>query len=230
MPVRPAAVLFDLDGTLLDTAPDMGRALNQLRQENGLAALSPAAIRPYVSHGSLGLIKLGFSISEAEVEFVPLRQRFLEIYHHMLSWETRLFGGMATVLNALEQNGIAWGVVTNKPGWLTEPLLQALDLFQRAACVVSGDTLATRKPDPAPIQYACQLIQQSPSDCVYIGDAQRDMQAAQASGMPAWLAAYGYLHPDDPITTWGVDIMLQHPLDVLTQLALSQPSTRISLA
>ena len=157
-PPPRACVLFDLDGTLLDTAPDLTAALNRLRRERGDPELSPAAIRPTVSHGSPGMLKLGFGLEPDDARYAELNQRFLALYREAIAVQTALFPGMAEVLTHLEAVGIPWGVVTNKPGWLTEPLLKALALWARAACVVSGDTLDKRKPDPEPLWYACERV------------------------------------------------------------------------
>lgn len=190
--LRP--VLFDLDGTLLDTAPDMGGALNQLRAESALGPLPAESIRPWVSNGAAALVRLGFGDCEP-ARFESLRLRFLEIYASRLALETALFEGGAALLEALEAAEVPWGIVTNKPAWLTEPLLEALGLRRRACVVVSGDTLAEKKPHPAPLLLAAARLERRPSDCVYVGDAERDMIAAQAAGMPAVLARFGYIEP-----------------------------------
>ena len=155
-PVRIRTVLFDLDGTLLDTAPDLADALNTVLVEQNHPPLPFDAIRPVVSHGGIALIELGFRLARSDPAFEPLRQRLLAVYRANLSGKTRPFAGTETLLDALEARGLNWGVVTNKPGWLTEPLLQDLGLFERAACVVSGDTLTERKPHPAPMLLACR--------------------------------------------------------------------------
>ncbi|HID49921.1 MAG TPA: HAD family hydrolase, partial [Chromatiales bacterium] len=155
IPVK--TVLFDLDGTLADTAPDLAASLNAVLEANGRSPLPFETIRPAVSHGGMALIRLGFGLEPAHPDFDPLRQQLLRQYAGHIAVHTRLFPGMEEVLEHIEQSGMNWGVVTNKPGWLTRPLLEALDLMQRAACVVSGDTLAERKPDPAPMLHACEL-------------------------------------------------------------------------
>ena len=220
--VKPAGVLFDLDGTLLDTAPDMGQALNRLLVEHNRPPLPAAMIRPVVSHGSLGLLKLGFDIDPAEAEFAALRDRFLALYSADLAVKTALFEGMEQVLAALEQQATPWGIVTNKPGWLTGPLLQQVGLEQRVACVVSGDTLPQRKPDPAPLLHACEHIGVDPSTCLYIGDAERDIEAARRAGMASLVACYGYLQATEQPESWGAQGLLQHPLDLLRWLNLSE--------
>ena len=167
-PVEPLGdavelVLFDLDGTFADTAPDMAYALNRTLERNGRPPLPLATIRPHVSHGGIALIRLGFGIEPDHPEFTALRQQFLDIYRDNLTRGTKLFAGMEALLTQLEQRNIGWGIVTNKPGWLTEPLLQQLALDSRAACVVSGDTTANSKPHPEPIMYACDLLGAAPA-------------------------------------------------------------------
>lgn len=208
-------VLFDLDGTLLDTAPDLAAALNTVLVENGREPLPYEAIRGVVSHGGMALIKLGFRLDESSPEFEPLRQRLLAIYRDNLSSRTRPFPGMTELLEQLEQSGLNWGVVTNKPAWLTEPLLQDLDLLERAACVVSGDTLDERKPHPAPMLLACKLAGSRPEHCVYIGDARRDIEAGRNANMHTLVALFGYFLDADKPHEWQADGMLETPRDLL---------------
>jgi len=214
------AVLFDLDGTLLDTAPDMVGALNALRREHSLAPLPYEAIRNVVSHGAARVVKAGFADADADT-LLRLQQRFLEIYRGALSRETRLFPGMDAVLETLAGWKIKSGIVTNKPAWLTEPLLVELGLRARFACVVSGDTVAERKPHPLPLLHAAALAEVSPSECIYVGDAERDVQAAHGAAMPALVANYGYLRADEDSTAWGGDGYLDRPLDLLDWLEAS---------
>jgi phosphoglycolate phosphatase len=209
-----AALLLDLDGTLLDTAPDMGGALNRLRAERGLEPLPFSRIRPVVSHGAARLVTLGFPDASGD-EFETLRLRFLEIYAQHLATDTRLFPGFDPVLDELEQRGLPWGVVTNKPGWLTDPLLAALGLDRKAGCVVSGDTLPERKPHPLPLLHAAGLIGVPPARCVYVGDAQRDIQAGRAAGMTTVVAGYGYLAADDDPASWGPAGIVSEPAELL---------------
>ncbi len=217
--VTPACVLFDLDGTLLDTAPDLAAALNRLRGELGEPPLSAAAVRPTVSHGSPGMLKLGFGLEPDDVRYAELNPRFLALYREAIAVQTALFPGMAEVLAHLETAGIPWGVVTNKPGWLTEPLLQALELWARAACVVSGDTLAQRKPDPEPLWYACEQVGVAPGRALYVGDAERDVQAGNRAGLVTLVAGFGYLSAEDRPEDWGADGMLEQPVDLLNWLS-----------
>jgi N-acetyl-D-muramate 6-phosphate phosphatase len=212
------AVLFDLDGTLLDTAPDMIDALNTLLAQQGRAPLPYMLARTQVSHGSTGMLKQAFPDIPQGDAFEQLRTRFLSLYSARIAQETVLFPGCDTVLDALAQQGIAWGIVTNKPAFLTEPLLKALDLAQRAGCVVSGDTLAERKPHPAPLLHAAQLLALPPQQCVYVGDAQRDVQSAHAAGMQVLLALYGYLGPEDQPDSWQADVQIRSPVEILQWL------------
>lgn len=216
--LAPACVLFDLDGTLLDTAPDLAVALNRLRGERGASELPPAVIRPTVSHGSPGMLKLGFGLEPDDARYAELNQRFLELYRAAIAVHTALFPGMAEVLVHLETAGIHWGVVTNKPGWLTEPLLKALNLWSRAACVVSGDTLDKRKPDPEPLWYACQQAGVAPARSLYVGDAERDVQAGNRAGMMTLVAGFGYLGAEDRPEDWGAAGFLKQPADLLRWL------------
>jgi phosphoglycolate phosphatase len=210
-------VLFDLDGTLLDTAPDMVAALNNLRHEHNLDPLPYQVVRAAVSHGASRVVKTGFE-EVGEQQFAQLQQRFLELYRGALSLHTRLFPGMLEVLDELDARGLKSSIVTNKAGWLTEPLLEQLGLRSRFASVVSGDTLPVRKPHPEPLLHAAALAGVSPASCVYVGDAQRDVDAAHAAGMPALVANYGYLRPDEDTASWGGDFYLQHPTDLLDWL------------
>jgi 2-phosphoglycolate phosphatase len=208
------AVLFDLDGTLLDTAPDMAGALNDLRAENGLPALPFESVRPSVSHGSARLVHLGFpGIDSGRLSV--LTGRFLEIYRARLSAQTRLFGGMQEVLDELGERRLAAGIVTNKPAYLTDPLLEDLGLRARFACVVSGDTVSERKPHAMPMLHAARLAGVAPETCLYVGDAERDVQAAHAAGMRALVATYGYLGEEDDWRTWRADGSIDRPADLL---------------
>jgi N-acetyl-D-muramate 6-phosphate phosphatase len=214
------AVLFDLDGTVLDTAPDMVNALNQLRAEHDLAALPYETVRCGVSHGAARVVAIGFPDQQSEAAVV-LQRRFLEIYRGALAKETQLFPGMDRVLDFLDERGLKSGIVTNKAAWLTEPLLEELGLRARFACVVSGDTLPQRKPQPEPLLHAARLAGVAAEQCIYVGDAERDVQAARAAGMPALVANYGYLRADEDSTAWGGDAYLEHPLDLLGWLQSS---------
>jgi phosphoglycolate phosphatase len=211
-------VLLDLDGTLADTGTDLAYALNAVRTEEGLPALPYARIRPQVSHGARALIRLGFGGEEAEPGFERRRQRLLAVYRENLCVRTQLFPGMAEVLTGIEQRGLRWGVVTNKPAWLTEPLLAAMQLDKRVACIVSGDTAASRKPHPDPLLHAARSAGVEPAQCVYVGDAERDVQAGRAAGMHTIVAAYGYLGADDNPRRWGADAIIAQPSEILAWL------------
>ena len=208
-------VLFDLDGTLLDTAPDLAFALNRVREEHGEAPLPFARIRPVVSQGTVGLLRLGFGLEPDGARFPALRERLLEIYREHLAVHTALFPGMSAVLDGIEALGLRWGVVTNKPGWLTEPLLQQLGLAARMACIVSGDTVTQRKPDPAPMLHACTLMGCTGGGCVYVGDAERDIQAGRSAGMRTVVASFGYIEDGHDPRTWGADAIVDTPEDLL---------------
>lgn len=203
-------VLFDLDGTLLDTAPDIARALERLCAEHGIAPPAYPAVRDRVSHGARAVLELAFTdVDEA------LRTRFLDFYAANIADETVLFDGMEQLLAAIEADGIRWGVVTNKPARLTVPLLAALGLDARVACVVSGDTLARCKPHPDPILHGCKLCGRPASETVYVGDAERDVQSARAAGAHTAVALFGYVGPDDRPQDWGADVLLDAPSDLI---------------
>jgi N-acetyl-D-muramate 6-phosphate phosphatase len=205
-------VLFDLDGTLLDTAPDMHAALDRLLLEQGRAPLPFSAVRNHVSHGSRALVRLGFpDIDETRHE--PLKQRFLEIYAENLCIATALFPGLGELLDELERQGLRAGVVTNKPAWLTDPLLDALGLRPRLATVISGDTLPQRKPSPEPMWLAAKQAAAEPAELVYIGDAERDIAAGRAAGMRTLVAGWGYIDAAEDPASWQADASLSEPGD-----------------
>ena len=212
------AVLFDLDGTLLDTAPDLAAALNALRESEGLASIPFKDIRAQVSHGGAALVRLGFPAA-GPTEFEELRTRLLAFYRRNSARATQLFAGLDEVLGELERSGKPWGVVTNKPGWLTEPLLAALCLSARAACIVSGDSVSERKPHPLPLLHAAALIGCDPSRCLYVGDAERDVLAARGARMRSLVARYGYLGASDRPEDWQANGIIDQPGEILTWLA-----------
>lgn len=215
---RSGGVLFDLDGTFADTAPDMAHALNLLLQHHDREPLRFEAIRPHVSHGARALVRIGFGLEPGDAEYEVRRQDFLAIYAKNLARETDLFPGVATLIAALETRRIPWGIVTNKPSWLTTPLMDALGMHARAACIVSGDTAARPKPYPDPILHACGLIGLEPQTCWYVGDAQRDITAGLAAGTRTLAALFGYLGEADDPSSWGADGMIREPLEVLDWL------------
>ena len=213
-------VLFDLDGTLADTGPDLANALNNVLTEQRQPTLPYDQIRPHVSHGANAMLKLGFGLEPEDDRFPPLRERFLAVYRNNIAQHTRLFPGMDTVLDTLEARRLRWGVVTNKPGWLTEPLMRELGLAQRAACVVSGDTTTHRKPHPEPMFYACRVTDSRAPQCLYIGDARRDIEAGRRAGMATLAALFGYIGEDDPPEQWGANDLIERPEQILEWLAI----------
>ncbi len=211
-------VLFDLDGTLADTAPDLAYALNALLQEHGQPVLPFESIRPVASHGAAALIELGFGILRDEPRFAPLRERYLAIYRANLTRETHLFPGMPELLDQLIARGLNWGIVTNKPAFLTDPLIEQLGLREDAVCVVSGDTTTNRKPHPEPMLHACQLAGSKPEECLYVGDAARDIEAGKAAGMQTLVALFGYIGAQDHPESWGASGLIGAPQEILDWL------------
>lgn len=205
------AVLFDLDGTLADTAADLGAVLNRLRSEAGQAPLPAATIRPHVSKGVRGLLGIGFALVPGDDGYAELHQRFLAYYGDSLCVATTLFEGVLGLLASLEAEGIKWGVVTNKTSRYTLPVMAALGLGRRAACIVSGDSSPRPKPAADPLLLASTLAGALPARCLYVGDDLRDMQAARAAGMGAIAAAWGYLGDGLPLDAWGADAIIQSP-------------------
>jgi N-acetyl-D-muramate 6-phosphate phosphatase len=212
---RPTSFLFDLDGTLLDTAPDLASALNHARAKRNLPPLSFERIRPHVSHGSFALSQLGSELPDASAEFEVFRLDLLDQYARHVARDTRLFDGMDQLLLMLETAKIPWGIVTNKPAWLTEPLLMQLGLDQRAAVVISGDTIAQKKPHPAPLLLAAQRMHVVAGHCVYIGDAERDIAGGNAAGMRTIAVRYGYLAVGESPESWGADVIVNSPGEII---------------
>ncbi|TAK77499.1 MAG: HAD family hydrolase, partial [Gammaproteobacteria bacterium] len=212
-------VLFDLDGTLLDTAPDLVYALNQLRQEHDLPLLPLSTLRPIISLGSKVMIKRILGIEENSPSFNALREKFLSLYQQHLADSTQFFPGIENVLSYLEERKIPWGIVTNKLTRHTSALLKALRLDHRPVCVICGDSLPTYKPDPAPILYACQLLQQDPQQCLYIGDSLTDVTASKAAGTTSLVALYGYIGEGENPLNWLADGYIQQPIELLQWLS-----------
>lgn len=212
------AVLFDLDGTLADTALDLGAALNRLLAEEGLPAQPDDAIRPIASHGARALVSLGFGIDRDDPAFDALRRRFLDQYEHSFADRTRLFDGVERLIGGLTERGLAWGIITNKPMRFTDRLVPALPFPVAPGVVVSGDTVGVAKPDPKPMLHAAATLGVDPARCLYVGDAERDIQAGRNAGMRTALAAWGYISGDDRPHEWGADLQLARPLDLLTHL------------
>jgi 2-phosphoglycolate phosphatase len=212
------AVLFDLDGTLADTAADLGFVLNLQRLARGLEALPLERLRPVVSQGARGLLRVGFGLTPEHETYERMRDEFLELYAGNLVRHTRLFEGMAELLDALERDGMPWGVVTNKLARFTAPLMDALGLAGRAGCVISGDTCARAKPHPDPLIEAARRLQCTAQTCVYVGDDRRDVQAGRAAGMRSVVALYGYLGEDADPSSWEADASIEQPLELLGML------------
>jgi phosphoglycolate phosphatase len=212
------AVLFDLDGTFADTAPDLGRALNRMRSEKRLEPLSIETLRAHASSGARGLIKAGFGLVPENEGYDILRERFLALYEENLCVDTRVFDGIPALLDAIEARGLRWGIVTNKAQRYAEPLLRTLGADRLAACVVSGDSTPHIKPHPASLLRAAELLSLAPADCLYVGDDLRDIQAARAAGMHFVAAGWGYLGEGGVPDAWGADAVLSRPRDILDLL------------
>lgn len=212
-------VLFDLDGTLLDTAPDLGGALNKVLEKHHLPAIDYSAYRVESSNGSLGLLKLGFADKLSDFDVKELQKEFLQIYENNLCRDTVPFEGVEQLINWLDKNNIPWGIVTNKPGWLTEQLLPNFPIFESCVTCFSGDTLPQKKPSPVPLLEAAKILKVSPQQIYYVGDAQRDMEAAIAANMKSVLARYGYLTEAELSTDWDVDYQIESVAELSTLLA-----------
>ena len=205
------AVLFDLDGTLADTAPDLGHAANRLLVECGHPPLPLTTLRPYTSQGVRGLLHVSFGIGPADANYAALAERFLAFYAERLCEDTRLFDGIPALLDRLEASGIAWGIVTNKRERFTNPLMRLLELDSRTPCIVSGDTTPEAKPSPLPLQYACKVLGCAPEKTVYVGDDLRDIQAGRAAGCHTVAVAYGYLGHNGAPEAWAADRVVPTP-------------------
>lgn len=216
------AILFDLDGTLADTAPDLASALNRVRRARGLAPVPLARLRPYASHGARGLIGAGMGVSPDHPEYRALRDDFLVQYEACLCVETTLFADVDFVLDAIEARTLAWGIVTNKATRFTLPLLETLGLAGRASAVVCGDTTPFPKPHPAPLLAAAEQLGIDPRRCVYVGDAERDITAGLAAGMRTLVARYGYIEPDDVPDAWPADGIVADPAALLAWLPFAR--------
>ncbi|HZW59532.1 MAG TPA: HAD-IA family hydrolase [Woeseiaceae bacterium] len=206
-------VLFDLDGTLVDTAPDMVDALIRLQRMHGAAALAYELVRSNVSNGAAGLVRLAFPDADDELH-TALHGSYLQLYQDVLCERSRVFPGLDRLLDELDEKRRPWGVVTNKPQRLTEPLLGKLGLLERVACAISGDTLPQRKPHPAPMLLASRLMNVAPGSILYVGDAARDIEAGHAAGMTTIAAGYGYITADDDPQRWSADAIAASPEDL----------------
>jgi N-acetyl-D-muramate 6-phosphate phosphatase len=212
------AVLFDFDGTLVDTAPDLGYALNLQRERHGLPFLPEEAIRPYASHGSRGLLEIGFGLLPTDASFEDMRTEYLGLYTQVMTRQPVLFDGMAETLHAIEQRGLRWGIVTNKPRRFTMPMVTYMGLDIRAAAVISGDDAPQPKPSPQTLLLACERMKIDPQTVIYVGDAERDVQAGNAAGMKTLVALFGYLSANDKPKEWGAFDCIQQPKDLLAYL------------
>ena len=222
LPENIQGVLFDLDGTLLDSAADLYGALVEQCAEEGEPAPDYDAVRQVVSRGSTAILQQGFPLRD-DAERKALLPRYLALYQRMLAQQTRAFDGVEALLQQLEQRGLRWGIVTNKAAFLTDDLLQRIGWSTRAAAVVCGDTLPVKKPDPAPVLLACERAGLVPGQCLFVGDDRRDVQAGSAAGLFTVAASWGYLDGGDP-RTWGADAVLDAPAALAALLPL-EPST-----
>ncbi len=217
-------ILFDLDGTLVDTAPDLGYALNLQLERHGRKALPLEKIRPVASHGSRGLLELGFGITPEDAYFISMRDEYLNLYDQVFTRSPVLFDGVAELLATIESKSLQWGVVTNKPARFTQPLMQAINLHQRAVCIVSGDDALRAKPHPDTLLMACSQAKVTPESCVYIGDAERDIKAGNIAGMKTVIALWGYIAETDKPNEWGANVLIKTPVQVLNLLNDVEPS------
>ena len=207
-------VLFDFDGTLADTAPDLAAAANKQRTRKGLPPLPYEALRPYASHGARGLLKAGLDMDPGHPEYESCRQQFLEDYEQDMTTHTTLFPGIKQLLSTLKDHDYAWGIVTNKMEYLAVPLVVHLGLYTDCAVTVGGDTTSHAKPHPAPLLHAAKQAGFDPSQCIYVGDDQRDIIAGKAAGMATLVAAYGYCGLETAVHAWQADAIAQSPEDI----------------
>ena len=217
------AVLFDLDGTLVDTAPDLAAALNAVLQRHNKPALAYPTIRAIVSNGADALIKLAFGSNIKSSEQQSLKAELISHYQQNIATQSKLFDGLAEALGHLENRQIPWGIVTNKPAHLTLPLLEQLGLDQRAACIVCGDQVNQPKPHPESIYLACKQLSISPEYSIYIGDAERDIRSGRLAGLKTIACAYGYIDQHDDINSWQADQLIETPIDLLHALKTLTP-------
>ncbi|SMG64678.1 phosphoglycolate phosphatase [methanotrophic bacterial endosymbiont of Bathymodiolus sp.] len=210
-----SCVLFDLDGTLLNTAPDLTRVLNKALAYYNYPEVSEHAITPYISYGAAAMIETALDREVGADTKADILAWLLDYYEQHIADFTQLYPGMSELLATLEAENIPWGVITNKRERMTHPLMQALKLTQRSACIICGDTTAYSKPHPEPMLTACRQIQVMPEECLYIGDAQHDITAGKAANMKTLAATWGYLKPDDKPQDWGADALIHHPDQIL---------------
>lgn len=212
-------VLFDLDGTLADTAPDLADALNRLRVERGLGAVAEASLRRWTSNGTRGMLQAGLDMPPDHPDYAATAARYLEVYGTAPFVRTQLFPGLGEVLAALDDSGSGWGVVTNKPRALALPIMEGLGLARRMRCLVGGDCAPRPKPSPEPLLLACRQAGVQPACCVYVGDDRRDIVAGRSAGMRTIAAAWGYLGDDSAIESWQADSVVEHPSQLPAALA-----------
>lgn len=217
-PHTVAGVLFDLDGTLLDTADDLGAALNHVLVSHGLPIVAAEKYRPVASDGAKGLLELGFGKRISDFDFMALRAQFLDYYENNIATHTTLYPGVAQLLQTLESQQIPWAIVTNKPEGLTQKLLPHYLEFNQCAVMVGGDTLTKRKPDPAPLLHACNMMKVAPQKCFYVGDALRDIAAGNSAKMTTFIAQWGYILPDEDCNAWQADHSIATPLTLLEHI------------
>lgn len=212
------AVLFDLDGTLIDSAPDLGAAADKMRTDRGLPSLPDAAYRPMAGAGARGMLSVAFGMTPDSPGFEAMREEFFVNYERCMTERTYAFEGVQDMLNQLETRGVLWGVVTNKSKRFTEPLAAQMPLFANASVVISGDTTPHAKPHPEPLLEAARRLELDPSQCVYVGDDERDILAARAAGMYSVAACYGYLGAKADTAEWGADVEIKSPTQLLQSL------------
>ena len=217
-------ILFDLDGTLVDTAHDLGLALNIQLERHGKPALAHDKIRPVASHGSNGLLELGFGIGPEDHNFQAMRTEYLDLYETVFTNKPSLLPGIAELLTKLDAQGIKWGIVTNKPRRFSLNLIKSvmlgdMNLYERSACLVCGDDAAQPKPAPDTLLMACKATNSKPDECIYVGDAERDIQAGRAAGMKTIVAMFGYIAATDQPAEWGADAMINEPLELMNYLS-----------
>jgi phosphoglycolate phosphatase len=215
------AVLFDLDGTLIDSAPDLAGAANDLRAQHGLLPLPYEHLRPMVGSGARGMVGVAFGVRPGDASFEPLRDAFLARYAERLLQETRVFAAIEPVLQVLADAGLRWGIVTNKAMRFAEPVVQGLNLHHRSSVLIAGDSTPHAKPHPAPLLEAARRLDLPASRCIYVGDDLRDVQAGRSAGMATLAAAWGYLGAGEAIESWGADVVLDLPEQLLTWLELA---------